>query len=178
MTHDEQVLLEGARFRVVRAEYCDDHGRRHVRDIVRHPGAVVVLPWMDDGRVCLIKNFRAAVDETLIELPAGTLESGEDPARTAERELLEETGFRAARVEHLHTFFTSPGVLDERMHLFLASGLTRERPAREAGEQIENLPLPWDEALQLVDSGRIRDAKTLVGLMFYERRREREPALE
>ena len=126
-------------------------GVLHPRDVVRHPGAVVVLPLLDDGRVCLIRNFRVAVSQTLIELPAGTLEPGHTPAEMAERELIEETGYRAAKIEPLSAFYLSPGILDERMHLFLATGLIAGDSAREAGEEIENLLVPFDEAIAMAN---------------------------
>lgn len=144
-------------------------GNQREREVVRHPGAVTILPLLDDGRVCLIRNYRVSVDKTLIELPAGTLEPGEDPRVTAERELIEETGYRCAKIELLHAFYLSPGILDERMHLYIATGLTLGETAREEGELIENLLLPFEEALALIDRGEIQDAKTMAGLLFYER---------
>jgi ADP-ribose pyrophosphatase len=165
---DSEVLLVASRFKVVREFQKTSEGLRP-REIVRHPGAVVVLPLLDDGRVCLIRNFRISVNQTLIELPAGTLESGEEPIQNAERELIEETGYRAARLRKLHAFYLSPGILDERMHLFLATGLTAGETAREAGENIDNLVVPWDEALEMAVDGRIQDAKSIVGLLLVDR---------
>lgn len=169
----DETLLTASRFRVVRVEQTFADGSVHAREVVRHPGAVVVLPLVDDDHVCLIRNFRVSVGQTLLELPAGTLEPGEDPAVTAERELIEETGYRAARIEFLHAFYLSPGILDERMHLYAAHGLTLGDTAREKGEEIENLVVTWDAALQMVDRGEIRDAKSLVGLLMYDRLRRR-----
>jgi ADP-ribose pyrophosphatase len=143
-------------------------GRTVERDIVRHPGAVTIIPMVDDNHVCLIRNFRIAVEETLLELPAGTLEPDEDPQTTATRELLEETGFRAGRIRELTTFYLSPGVMDEKMRLYLATDLVSGDPQREAGEQIENHITPWHDALAMVRDGRIRDAKTIVGLLLYD----------
>lgn len=165
-----ELLLETSRFRVVRETYADAGGTTRTRDIVRHPGAVVVVPLLDDGRICLIRQRRVAVNETLIELPAGTLEPPEPPRACAERELIEETGYRAARVEPLHEFYLSPGILDEKMHLFLATGLTMGDPAREAGEEIDNLLVPLPEAVAMIFRGDIRDAKTIVGILWAERR--------
>ena len=88
---------------------------------------------------------------------------------TADRELTEETGYRAGQLRRVHSFFLSPGILDERMHLFLATDLTSGKAAREAGENIENLVVAWEEAIKMVLDGRIQDAKTIVGLLFYER---------
>jgi len=162
-----KILFEGLRFRVERVEQITSDGVRHPRDVVRHPGAVVVLPLLDDGRVCLLRHFRAAVDQTLIELPAGMLEPGEDPAECARRELAEETGYRAGKIEHLITFWMSPGILDERMHLYLASDLEPGPTALEAGEDLQPMPCAWSKALDMARRGEIHDAKTLVGLLYY-----------
>jgi ADP-ribose pyrophosphatase len=164
-----RILFQGQRFRVEAVSQRTAGGGTKEREVVRHPGAVTILPLLDDGRVCLIRNFRASVNRTLIELPAGTLDPGEDPRTTAERELIEETGYRAAKIEQLCAFFLSPGILDERMHLFLATGLSPGEPDREEVELIENLLVTFAEALALIDRGEIQDAKTIVGLLFYDR---------
>jgi ADP-ribose pyrophosphatase len=168
---DAPVLFQGRRFRVIRAVQTMPDGTPHVRDIVEHPGAVAILPVIED-QVCLIENFRVAAGRALYELPAGTLEPGEDPRVAAERELAEETGYRAEHMELLTRFYTSPGVLSERMYLFLATGLSEGPPAREAGEDIRNHLVPWREALSMAGDGRIEDAKTLVGLLYYHRFRQ------
>ena len=103
---------------------------------------------MDDGRICFVENYRVAVEERLVELPAGTLEPPEEPVKTALRELAEETGYRAARIEHLATLCMSPGILDEKMYVYAASGLTAGEMALEAGEDIRVLCLTWQEALE------------------------------
>lgn len=166
---EPEVLLQTRRFDVIRQSYLTADGRRHTREIVRHPGAVTILPLMSDDRVCLIRNYRAAVGRTLIELPAGTLESGEDPADTARRELQEETGYSAATVTKLCEFFMSPGILRERMAVFLATDLTPGEPRLESGEQIEPLVVTWAEAIKLVAASQIEDAKTLAALLWYDR---------
>ncbi len=168
---DPEILLKTQRFSVVRQRFTLADGRAHVRETVQHPGAVVILPLLADGRVCLISNFRTAVGQTLIELPAGTLEPPEPPEATARRELEEETGYCAETIEPLCQFFMSPGILNERMHVYLASGL-KPGPARlEPGEQIETWLVPWSEALAMAEDGRIQDAKTLTALFWYDRRR-------
>ena len=170
---DGEILLQSRRFRVVRRTHRTPDGVEHVRDTVQHPGAVTILPLVDDDHVCLIRNYRVAIDQTLIELPAGTLEPNEPPAVTAARELAEETGFRATRIEPLATFFMSPGILNERMVLYLATGLTAGATNFDAGEEIENLIVPWNDALAMALDGRIQDAKTLVGLLHYEQTRRK-----
>ena len=165
--NEPEILLRTRLFRVVQETYRTDDGREHVRQIVRHPGAVVVLPVLDDGRICLIESYRLAVDQTLVELPAGTREPDEDPAETARRELVEETGYRAGRIEPVSRFFMSPGILDEQMHLFLATELTPGPQDLQGGEQITPRVVTWEEALRLIRAEEIRDAKTLVGLLYY-----------
>jgi ADP-ribose pyrophosphatase len=165
---DTGVLFQGKRFRVVRAVQTMPDGTLHTREIVEHPGAVAILPLLEDGRLCLIENYRVAAQRGLYEIPAGTLEPGEDPQRAAERELVEETGYRAQTIELLAKFYTSPGVLSERMYLYLATGLRAGPPAREAGEDIQNRLVAWADALQMARDGRIEDAKTLVGLLYYQ----------
>jgi ADP-ribose pyrophosphatase len=165
--YNPKILFQGRRFRVERVVQTTPDGVEHVREVVRHPGAVVILPLLDDGRIGFVKNYRVAVNKTLIELPAGTLEPGEDPAETARRELAEETGYRAGRIDHLLTFCMSPGILDERMHLYLAGQLKPGPLALEAGEDIQPLLCTWEESLQMVQRGEIDDAKTLVALLYY-----------
>ncbi len=170
---EPELLLQGRRFRVVRKPRQLADGKVIAHDVVVAAGAVVILPMVALDRVCLIRNFRIAVDETLIELPAGTIEDGEDPLETARRELVEETGYRAGRLEKLCEFYMSPGILNERMHLFLATDLQAGPTALESGEEIQTHVVDWVEALRLVETGQVRDAKSLVGLLFYDRMRNR-----
>jgi ADP-ribose pyrophosphatase len=165
---NDDVLLTTSRFRVVRRTRSDLAGKVHAREIIEHPGAVAIVPLLPDDRVCLIRNFRTAVGQTLIELPAGTLTDGEDPLQAAHRELAEETGYQADSMAQLHGFWMSPGILQERMHLYLATGLRAGKTALEEGEEIQPLIVPWQEALAMTRDGRIQDAKTLVGLLFYD----------
>jgi ADP-ribose pyrophosphatase len=171
-----EILLTASKFRVVRETITTGAGKTKTREIIRHPGACVIVPVLDDGRVCLIRNWRIAANDTLIELPAGTLEPPEPPEKTAARELIEETGYRAEQIRFLHAFFLSPGILDEKMHLYLATGLTEGETAREEGEEIENWLVTWDEAIAMIFRGEIKDAKTIVGLLWVDRLR-RENAL-
>jgi ADP-ribose pyrophosphatase len=173
MNDNVEVLLSTRRFRVVRHTERGADGRPHTKETIQHPGAVTILPFVDESHVCLIRNRRVAVNQTLVELPAGTLEPNEDPAVTAARELIEETGYRAARVEKLTEFFMSPGILNERMHVYTAHGLTAGPMALEAGEQIETLVVSWDEAMRMALDGTIQDAKTLVSLLYWDREHRR-----
>lgn len=171
MSKDEPILLTTQRFRVVEVTRRLADGSTRTRAVVRHPGAVVVLPVVDDEHVCLIKQFRVSVGKTLIEVPAGTLEPSEPPAACAARELSEETGFSAGRLVPLQVIYPSPGIMDEAMHCFVALDLTAGSPHREHGEEIENLIISWDEALALIDRGVIRDSKTIATVLLAERRR-------
>lgn len=173
MSELPQTLLTTPRFRVVRHRLREADGVETCKETIEHPGAVVILPLLDDQRVCLIRNCRVAVGETLIEVPAGTLEPGEVPDLAAARELQEETGYRAARWEKLLEFYVSPGILNERMHLYLAQGLECGPQSLDAGEQIETLLVPWDQALAMLRDGQIRDAKTIIALLWWDRRRSK-----
>ncbi len=166
-----EILLQTRRFTVIRQIQRTPDGVEHIRETVQHPGAVTILPLFDDGRVCLIRNDRIAVEQVLIELPAGTLEPGEQPEVTAARELEEETGYRAAQLTKLHEFFMSPGILNERMHVYVAQGLAKTQTHFDAGEQIENLIVTWDEAVRMALDGTIQDAKSIATLLLWELRR-------
>jgi ADP-ribose pyrophosphatase len=140
-------------------------------EMIRHPGASAVVPFLsdpagDDPQVLLIRQYRYAAERYLYEVPAGRLDANEAPDDCARRELREETGCEAARVQHLFTMYTTPGFTDERIHLFMAVGLTRGEVAREADEFIEVETMPLSRALSLVDRGEIQDAKTALGLLF------------
>jgi ADP-ribose pyrophosphatase len=167
---DRQVIYEGKKVRLEVLHLEDpDSGRRHKREVCVHPGAVVVLPILPDGRLLLIRNYRYAVGETLLELPAGTLDRGEEPINCAGRELIEETGYTAGRLKSLGSFFASPGILSERLYAFAAYDLQPGAPQPEEGEQIEVFPVEWDDAIDMIRSGAIRDGKTIATVLMYER---------
>jgi ADP-ribose pyrophosphatase len=166
MIETSPLLLKTKRFDVVQESYPDNHGGTETREIVRHPGSAVIVPLFDNGHVCLERVFRVSVGRSLVELPAGTLSPGEDPLHAAHRELKEETGFQAERMEPLHEFYVSPGILNERLHMFLATGLTAGQQSLDAGEKIEIMNVPWAEAIDMVFNGAIEDAKTIAGLLF------------
>jgi ADP-ribose pyrophosphatase len=163
-----QIVFEGKKFHVEQRPF-DVNGAVHVYDVIVHPGAAVILPVLDDGRLVLISNYRVAVGQELIELPAGTLDPGETHAECAARELTEETGYRAARLAPLVNFYSSPGILNEQMHVFLATSLTPGPTAFDAGEQIRVLRLSYAEALAAIQDGRITDGKTILALLYYDR---------
>lgn len=162
-----ETLHTASRFQVERVTQRFSDGRCFTREVVRHRGAVVIVPLLDDGRICMIRNYRVAVDRQLLELPAGTLEIGEPPIETARRELIEETGYTARQITPLLEFYMSPGILDERMYAFVAHGLTAGAPAREDGEQIENHLVTTQELDRLLAEGRIQDSKSLSAILYY-----------
>jgi ADP-ribose pyrophosphatase len=163
---DSLPIYEGriVRFRLDTVALPD--GSTAIREIIGTPGAVVIVPLTADGQVRMVRQYRSAAGEFLLELPAGTLEPNESPAQAAPRELAEETGDHAARWRRLTGFYTLPGICDEYLHLFLATGLTPGPTNQEADEFIEVVTLPLDEALAMARRGEIRDAKTIIGLLM------------
>ena len=147
-------------------------------EMIRHPGASAVVPFVDDPQstnpgVIMIRQFRHAADSYVWEIPAGRLDPDEAPEACARRELEEEAGMQAASLERLTTIFTTPGFTDERIHLFLATGLTEGTARREADEFVEVRELPWSDIMRLARQGEIADGKTLVSLLFVESFRRR-----
>jgi ADP-ribose pyrophosphatase len=166
------VVYRGRKIQVAVDEETGTGGQTVRRDVVLHPGAVAVLPLVDADQVCLLRNHRPVVGDVLWEIPAGTLEPGEPVEDAAVRELAEETGYRAGRWQKLLAFFPSPGVLSERTHLFAAHDLTAGAMHPEADEQLEPQVVPWSQALAWALDGTIRDAKTLVAVLYWERLRK------
>jgi ADP-ribose pyrophosphatase len=151
--------------RVDRVRMAD--GRETTREVVFHPGAVAIIPLLPDGRVIMIRQYRHATGEILLELPAGTRDQpGEAPIDTAARELIEETGYRAGRLAHLSDFYTAPGFCNELMSLFVATELVQGDQHLMDDEAIGVEAHALDEALALIADGTIRDAKTMIGLFL------------
>jgi len=171
---DDEILLTTPRFSVEQVTYESD-GKQLTKAIIRHPGAAAILPLLPNDQICLIRNHRPSADEVLFEIPAGTLEPPEPADIAAARELAEETGYRAGSLQKIHQFYVSPGILDEQMYLYLASDLQPGDTALEPGERIENFIVDREEALAMIDQGKIRDAKTIVALLFYDRHRDTLP---
>lgn len=148
-------------------------GSEGTLEMVRHPGAAAVVPFLDDPasadpRVLLIRQFRHAADQWLWEIPAGTLEPGESIESCAARELREEAGCTAGRLERLTSIYTTPGFTDEVIHLYLASRLTRVTACHEADEFLEVHEVAWGEIGRMIARGEIRDAKSLTALLFVQ----------
>lgn len=150
-------------------------GHRTTREVVEHPGAVAILAW-DGTRLAMVRQWRHATGGALLEIPAGTLEPDEPPDTTARRELAEESGLAAGSWEAGPRFYTAPGFCDELMHLYLATELSTAAGEADADELLEPTWMTLEDALAAIDDGRIRDAKTLVGVEWLARRLRPAPA--
>lgn len=140
-------------------------------EMIRHSGASAILPFLsdvkgEDPQILLIRQYRYAADGYVYEVPAGRLEPGEDPKECAKRELLEETGCTASGVQYLTTIFTTPGFTDEKIHLFMATGVTRGEARPESDEFMELQPTTLSQALRMIQAGEIQDAKTIVTILY------------
>jgi ADP-ribose pyrophosphatase len=165
------IHYRGRKIQVALETTVTPDGHTVTRDIILHPGAVAILPMVGAEQVCLLRNRRPAVEATLWEIPAGTLEPGEAPEAAAVRELTEETGYRAGRWRKLSAFYPSPGCLSECTHLFLAEDLAPGAAQPEKDEELEPRVVAWPEALGWALDGTIRDAKTILALLLWERLR-------
>ena len=159
----------GERFDVDRLALPTRDGGQVWRELVVHPGSVVVLPLLNAREVVMIKNHRFSVDATLWELCAGTLEHGEEPLRCAHRELAEETGYQAQTMRPLCRFYPAPGISDELMHAFVATDLERHAPRLEPSERIETELVELPELEAMIADGRIVDGKTIAVLLYWLR---------
>lgn len=162
----EDVVWTGRIFNVDRLRVELPDGRAAIRDVVRHPGAVAIVALTEDGRICLVRQYRTALGRVTVEVPAGKLSPGEDPLECANRELLEETGMSAEKCAFLTTIATSDGFTDELIHIYMATGLTFTRSDPDADEFINVDLVPLEELVDAVLDGRIEDAKTVVGALI------------
>lgn len=170
------LSYEGPLFRVYTDEIVEG-GREMTRDVVRHNGSIVILAIDDskskrDPLIVMERQYRHAAREYLLEVPAGKMEEGEDALAGAKRELLEETGFVAARWRKIVRYFASPGFLGEFMQVFIAEGLTAGEARPEYDEQIEIELIPLSRLLGMIDAGKVHDGKTLISVMLFERLRK------
>ena len=162
----EDVAWTGRIFNVDRLRVELPDGRVAIRDVVRHPGAVAIVALTEDGRICLVRQYRTALGRVTVEIPAGKLAPGEDPLECAGRELLEETGMSAEKIAFLTTIATSDGFCDELIHIYMATGLEFSRSDPDADEFINVDLVPLEELVDAVLDGRIEDAKTVVGALI------------
>jgi ADP-ribose pyrophosphatase len=166
---EKQVIFDGKKVRLEVHHFEDDQGKRLRREVCVHNGAVVVLAFVQDDTLLLLRQKRHAVGQVLMELPAGTLEKGENPMNCAGRELQEETGYLAARIKPIGSFYSSPGILSEKMHAFAAFDLTKTHQALDEGEELEVSEVGFDEAIEMIRTGEIQDAKSIATLLMYEK---------
>ena len=168
MSQDEnEIVFSCPIFKLEKTWQLGRSGQKHTRYVVRHPGGVGILPILPGGEILLIRQFRVAIGRFILEIPAGMREPGEDPLVTARRELKEETGYTAEKWTPYPSFYASPGYLDEKLHLFLAEGLTPGESALEDGENLSVLSVPLAKALEMIDSGEIEDGKTVGAILRY-----------
>lgn len=166
-----QIVFRGRKIQVALDTTLLPSGETVQRDVVLHPGAVAILPLVDADHVCLVRNRRPIVGETLLEIPAGTLEPHETAEQAAPRELAEETGYQAQRWRKLAVFYPSPGVLDERTHLFVAEDLTPGQQRLEKDEDMATEIMSWQDAVNKTLDGSIHDAKTIIAVLLWDRLR-------
>lgn len=175
---DKKTLYSG---RIIRLELHilerSEDEKVFQREIIVHPGAVVILPLHESGDITLIRNRRYAVGKDLIELPAGTIEKNEVPINAAGRELQEETGLLAGKLQPLGSFYSSPGILTEQMFLYVATDLTSGVMTLDDSEEITLMTISFDEAIRMISTGEIQDGKTITALLMYDlKNRRTQPA--
>jgi ADP-ribose pyrophosphatase len=164
-----KIIYKGPIFGVRRDEVLEPSGLRATREVITHPGSVVVLPVLPDRRIVLIRQYRHATRQFLWELVAGRIDHGENPRKAAARELIEETGYRAKRFRVFLDVFPTPGFLEERMYILLAEGLTLGQAEPEEDEKITAKAFTRQELENMIRRGKLRDAKSIAGLLYYFR---------
>jgi len=164
-----KVIYKGAIFGIRRDEVIEPSGVRTTREVITHPGSVVVLPVLADKRIVMIRQYRHAAKQYLWELVAGRIDEGEAPRKAAARELMEETGYRAKRFKIFLDVFPTPGFLEERMYILLAEGLSEGQAQPEDDEKIVAKAYTRQELEEMMHQGKLRDAKSVAGLLYYFR---------
>ena len=164
-----RTIYEGPVFGIRRDEVIEPSGVRTTREVITHPGSVVVLPVLADGRILMIRQYRHATRQYLWELVAGRIDAGENPREAAARELIEETGYRAKRFKIFLDVFPTPGFLEERMFILLAQGLTAGEAEPEEDEKIISRAYSLKQLEEMIRRGKLRDAKSIAGILFYMR---------
>jgi ADP-ribose pyrophosphatase len=163
------TVYEGPVFGIRRDEVIEPSGVRAIREVITHPGSVVVLPVLRDGKILLIRQYRHATRQYLWELVAGRMDPGETPKVAAARELIEETGYRAKRLRVFLDVFPTPGFLEERMYILLAEGLTAGKAQPEEDEKIVSHAYNRKQLEEMIRTGKLRDAKSIAGILYYLR---------
>lgn len=169
-TLSSKTLFQGRVIDLIVEEVKLPDGKTSNREIVKHPGAVAVIPITEDGNIIMVEQYRKALGRSIIEIPAGKLEKGEQPESTAIRELEEETGFACQSLTHIISFYTSPGFADEIIHLYLAEGLTKKEDKLDLDEDefVEVMEVTLEEAIKLVKEQKIFDAKTAYAVQYLQ----------
>jgi len=176
-TLKSEKIFDGVLLHLVREEVLLPNGETSVREMIRHPGAVAMIPFTSDGKMVMVRQFRKPLDRTVVEIPAGKLETSDaEPLLAAIRELEEETDYRAEHWSELTVFYPTPAYLDEKITIYLAEGLTKVENSlpMDEDEFIEILELTYDEAKALQESGEICDSKTIYAMLYWEMRLLRE----
>ena len=163
---ERRVIYRGKKIDLALQAIALPDGSITRREVVLHRGAVAMVAMVDRDHVCLVRNHRYTVDQVLLEVPAGTIDPEESPDETAPRELAEETGYRAGRIARVGEWLVSPGVMNERMFLYLCEDLTPGPTHHQPDESLQAVVVPWDEALAMARDGRIEDAKTMLALLL------------
>ncbi len=163
-------VFTGKIFRLETCEVLLPNGHRAKREVIRHSGAAAIVAVDNEGRILLVRQYRVASDQLMIEIPAGLLDEGEDPGHCAVRELQEETGYKPGRIERLGGFYVAPGYTSEYIHVFLATDLIESQLPPDSDEFIEILRVSLPDALAMIERGEIADSKTIIGLLRYAKR--------
>ena len=169
LSEDRRVIYQGRKLDLALQTITLADGSTALREVVLHRGAVALLPMVDCDHVCLLRNYRYSVGRMLLELPAGTIDPGETPDSTAPRELAEETGYRAGKLTRIADWLVSPGILTERMFLYLCEDLTPGPTDHQPDERIEPTVVPWADAVAMAVDGRLEDAKSRLAILLYDR---------
>jgi ADP-ribose pyrophosphatase len=163
----EEIVYDGKLIKVVKEMVRLPDGRERPREIVKHPGAVALVPVDKEGNLLLVRQYRRAAGKVLLEIPAGTREPGEDAEKCAQRELREEIGYNAGKIEHMGGFYSAPGFCTEYLECYLLTDLTEGRDDADDDEDIEVVNLSAEEALEAIRSGEICDAKSIAGILMW-----------
>lgn len=163
---NREELLKARNFKVARITLQNAEGKEFAREVIEHPGAACVIPMLNDDTVLMVEQWRIGARKPLLEIPAGTLDEGEDPMACAARELEEETGYKAGKLEHLFTMFPSPGILDEKMFIFMARDLVKTQTNLDEDEQINVKPMSFRDLRIQLKANNIKDGKTIAALGY------------
>ncbi len=169
-----QEIFNGVAIHLFKDEILLPNGHTGIREIIRHPGAVCVLPLTDDGDVIFVNQFRYALNKVTLEVPAGKLEKGEDPKEAALRELSEETGLTAKNIVHIGDLYTTPALIDEVIHMYIATDLTQGEQHLDYDEFVNTLKIPLSKAVDMVMDGEIKDSKTQTVILKADKYFERQ----